>query len=101
MIGHKIYSWFNNGIIKNLFLFWFLANQPLPNGNNKQAPPVAPKPSREKRSSVDGLLDMLEGSVPDTPNNNYRRYVYHHSLTPPIITIGGMYITIPSQPAQK
>ncbi|XP_061162796.1 paxillin-like isoform X1 [Saccostrea echinata] len=47
-------------------------NQPITNGGGKQPPPVAPKPSREDRTSVGGLLDMLEGSVPDTPNNNYR-----------------------------
>ncbi|KAK3084907.1 hypothetical protein FSP39_021178 [Pinctada imbricata] len=43
------------------------------NGGNKQGPPaVAPKPTRtEKRSSVDGLLDMLEEAQPDPPQSTH------------------------------
>lgn len=79
MNGHNICHWCIIAI--SVQIFDFPAAQPIPNGNNKEPPPVAPKPSREKRSSVDGLLDMLEGTVPDTPNENYRRYVCH--TTPP------------------
>lgn len=83
MNGHNICHWCIIAI--SVQIFDFPAAQPIPNGNNKEPPPVAPKPSREKRSSVDGLLDMLEGTVPDTPNENYRRYVCH-TTPPPIKT---------------
>ena len=55
-------------------MFWFVfpVNQPV-SSPGKVGPAVAPKPGRGDRSSVDCLLDQLEGSVPP-PQDKYAGY---------------------------